>query len=82
MSKQELTQKDVDEMFIGVQAEWDEKLKDSGQNKVSMFIAMDNTGWASGFLARYQQMKEYLPTIGLTPPVLKGAEDITIKISD
>ena len=75
---EELTQELVDEMFITVQKEWDEKLKESGESSVAMFVAMDNSGWVSEFLTNYQDMKDYLPTVGLIPPVLKGAEDIKI----
>ncbi len=75
---EELTQELVDEMFITVQKEWDEKLKESGESSVAMFVAMDNSGWVSEFLTNYQDMKDYLPTVELIPPVLKGAEDIKI----
>ena len=48
---EELTQELVDEMFIAVQKEWDEKLKESCESIVAMFVAMDNSGWVSAFLA-------------------------------
>lgn len=65
----ELTQEKVDEMFAEIKAEWDKRVKASGERE-AMFIALDKTGFVAEFFYNYQRAKEHVESQGLVMPEL------------
>lgn len=73
-----LTQADVNEAFDGIKTAWDKAVLDSGKSE-QMFIALDDTGFVSDFMYKYQAAKECVEGEGLVmPKLIKG---LKVKIS-
>lgn len=78
MRDEDVTQKDVDEMFGEVREAWKLGVLNSGVSE-AMFIATDRTGFVSLMLGEYQEAKELVEAKGLVmPELVKGIE---IKVS-
>lgn len=73
----ELTQADVNEMFVEAKSVWDGMVKESGRSE-EMFIALGGSN-ISTFLADYQQAKDFVESEGLVMPTL--VEGLTISVS-
>jgi hypothetical protein len=71
-----LTQEDVNETFEKIKAEWDKRREESGLSD-AMFLALDNTGFASEFIGLYQQAKEHVESNGLFMPELIAGLEVT-----
>lgn len=76
----ELTQEEVNEIFKDIKRAWDEEVTESGLS-VAMFVATDETGFATQYLAMYQNTKEELIKLGLTLPELLP-RNIVVTITD
>lgn len=73
----ELTQKIVDEEAAKLRVHWEEKVAESGLSQ-SMFIAKNEGGFATEFLALYQAAKEYVASLGLVMPVVVEGVEVNI----
>ncbi len=73
-----ITQNEVNERFVDIKAEWDEKYKESGCSSVSLFVITDK--WTGQFLAMFHELKEVIEGEGLELPIL--VEGLTVSIKD
>lgn len=74
MRDEDVTQKDVDEMFGEVKEIWKEGVSNSGVSE-AVFIATDRTGFVALMLCEYQEAKELVEAKGLVmPELVKGVE--------
>lgn len=70
----EVTQEQLDEMFLEIKQDWDQKVLESGRSE-AMFIVMDNTGYVAHFMNNYSYVKEEVEKQGLImPELVKGLE--------
>lgn len=72
----QITQEDVDEVFLDIKAHWDSMVKESGKSE-QMFIALGGSEVAH-FMMHYQTAKEHVESLGLVMPEL--VEGLTIKL--
>jgi len=67
MSKEDLTQEKVNDLFKAVKLEWDNAVAESGRTE-KMFIIMDRSGLVSNFMLNYKEAKDHIESLGLEVP--------------
>ena len=75
-----LTQEEIDLSMVELKSLWDKKVQQSGKSE-AVFIATDDTGFATNMLYNYKVAKEHVESLGLVMPVMTQG-DVSVEVTN